>query len=109
MKTIALFTKNLIQNGFFIFLAKVLVWNVPLAIIFQLLRSNEQVQKTVSESFPVYHIGKLIMISSQLLLSAIGFHSTLVFNKTIYHYSVFSLQIDGGLQTFIGFSCLVWV
>jgi len=86
---------------------------MPAFIFFSLLRSSSEIQLSLSESFPIYHLGKLIMISAQKMLSIIGYQSTLVFDKNIYHYGVFSLQIPGGIQTFIGFSCLglgvMWV
>jgi exosortase/archaeosortase family protein len=46
------------------------------------------------------------MKSSQLLLSMVGYDSSLTYDTAIYQYGVFSLQIAGGVQTFIGFSCL---
>ncbi len=96
-----------------LFVLKVIVLIIPLVILFSILRSIPDVQATISESFPVYHLGKLIMVSAHQLLSMFGYTSTLLFDRTIYHYGVFSLQIPGGVQTFIGFSCLglgiMWV
>lgn len=91
---------------YFLFVLKLLLLNFPALIILKILRSSPGVQATISETFPVFHLAKLIMTSSRELLSLIGYNATLVFDKSIYHYGVFSLQIPGGVQTFIGFSCL---
>jgi exosortase/archaeosortase family protein len=97
---------NTIYRQYFLFILKLTLLNLPLFIAFKLLRSNPNIQTTVSETFPVYHLAKLIMTSAQALLSMIGYNASLVYDTTIYHYGVFSLQIAGGVQTFIGFSCL---
>ena len=83
-----------------------IVYNIPIFILFTLLRSNPSVQQWVSTSFPVYHLSKAIMIGAKLLLSIAGYQTLLVFSHTLYHYSVFSIQITGGTPVFIGFSCL---
>jgi len=97
----------------FLFIIKLSILVLPIAVIFATIRSDPKVQALISESFPVYHFSKLIMISAKLLLSIFGYHTILLFNHAIYHYGVFSLQINGGIQTFIGFSCLgfgvMWV
>ena len=100
-------------KGLLKFFLILLLLNIPIALTFHLLRSSSKVQLIISESFPVYHLGKLIMLSAQSLLAMLGYDSILLFDKGIYHYGVFSLQIVGGIQTFIGFSCLglgvMWV
>ena len=97
---------KIIKSQTFIFIFKLMVLNIPLLIVLKLLRSNPTVQSTISETFPVYHLAKLIMTSAKILLSLIGYNATLIYDTTIYHYGVFSLQIPGGVETFIGFSCL---
>ena len=67
----------------------------------------------MSVSFPVYHLGKLIMVSAQSLLSLFGYHVNLVFETNIYHYGVFAFQVGKEVKIFLGFSCLglgvMWV
>jgi len=106
MTTPTLYSRHKKFQGLLKFFMILLLLNIPIAFAFHLLRNNAQVQLTMSETFPVYHLGKLIMLSAQFLLSIFGYDSVLLFDKTIYHYGVFSLQISGGVQTFIGFSCL---
>jgi exosortase/archaeosortase family protein len=89
-----------------LFLLKLGLLTLPVIVFFSFLRSKPGIQLFVSESFPVYHLGKLIMTSAHKVLSIAGYQSTLLFDRTIYHYGVFSLQITGGVRTFIGFSCL---
>jgi len=101
------------NNQFLQFLIKLGLLTLPALLFFSILRSNSVIQAKLSESFPIYHFSRLIMISAQKILLMIGYDATLAFNRAIYHYPVFSLQIQGGIQTFIGFSCLglgvMWV
>jgi exosortase/archaeosortase family protein len=97
---------NALNRQYLVFVFKLLLLNIPLFIAFTLLRSNPAVQVAVSESFPAYHLAKLIMSSTQGLLSIFGYQASLVYDTAIYYYGVFSLQIPGGVQTFIAFSCL---
>lgn len=99
-------TSNALNRQYLIFVIKLLLLNIPLFIIFTLLRSTPSIQVAVSESFPAYHVAKLIMTSAQWLLSMFGYNATLEYDTAIYYYNVFSLQIAGGVQTFIAFSCL---
>jgi|GEM_PF-5155784 len=98
--------KESFLNHFFVFALKLAILTVPFMVTLALLRSDPDVQKTMSSSFPLYHLAKLIMVSAGALLSAFGYSVTLAYDTHIYYYDVFSLQIAGGIQTFIGFSCL---
>lgn len=93
-------------RDYIFFILKLTVLILPLFILLTILRSKPDIQAIVSQTFPVYHMGKLIMTSAHWLLSVMGYNASLVYDTTIYHYGVFSLQIKGGVQTFIGFSCL---
>ena len=97
------------QNHFdfvLLYIIKLILYNVPLFILFTFLRSNPNIQQWVSTSFPVYHLSKVIMLGAEIMLSIAGYQTLLVFSHGIYHYDVFSLQIIGGSSVFLGFSCL---
>jgi len=97
---------TLMEHGVLVFFLKVALLTFPAMILFTLLRSKPAVQTFVSEHFPVYHLAKVIMLSAQKVLLIMGYPSRFVYDMTIYHYGVFSLQINNGTRTFIGFSCL---
>ena len=82
------------------------ILTLPALLLLSILRSNPSVQSTMSLSFPVYHLGKIMMISAQALLGLLGFIANLTFETNIYHYGVFALQIGTGVKVFLGFSCL---
>ncbi len=88
------------------YLSKMILFTIPLFIVFSILRSKPGVQAYVSESFPVYDLSKLLMVCSQKLLILFHYDTSFVFTKDIYYYGVFAIQIKGGVETFIGFTCL---
>ena len=90
----------------FIYLCKLILLNVPLFILFTLLRSNPSVQQWVSVSFPVYHLSKAIIFGTKIFLSLVGYQTIIAFTNHIYHYSVFSINVIGGFSVLMGFSCL---
>ena len=89
-----------------LFIIKLVIYNVPLFILFTFLRSNPAIQQWVSTSFPVYHLSKAIMIGAKIFLATVGYQTMILFSNDIYHYGVFSINIIGGFPVFIGFSCL---
>ena len=93
-------------NSILLYICKLIVYNVPLFVLFTFLRSNPIIQQWVSTSFPIYHLSKAIMFGAQVMLSIIGYQTALEFTHTIYHYGVFSIQIIEGSPIFLGFSCL---
>ena len=100
------FNKKSQLHPAFLYLSKLFLLNVPLFILFTLLRSNPSVQQWVSTSFPVYHLSKAIMIGAKIFLATVGYQTMIVFSNDTYHYGVFSINIIGGFPVFIGFSCL---
>jgi exosortase/archaeosortase family protein len=88
------------------FITKMILFTIPLFIVFSILRSKPGIQASISESFPVYDFSKFLMVCSRNLLLLFHYDTSFVFTKNIYHYGVFAIQIKGGVQTFIGFSCL---
>ena len=98
--------QNTQLNTILVYLIKLIILNVPIFILFSLLRSNPAIQQWVSTSFPVYHLSKAIMFGAKIILSITGYQTVLEFTQSIYHYGVFSIQIIGGSPVFIGFSCL---
>jgi exosortase/archaeosortase family protein len=101
MKSLYKKYKNLIW-----YVTKMILFTIPLFIVFSILRSKPGVQVYVSESFPVYDFSKFLMVCSRKLLLLFNYDTSFVFTKNIYYYGVFAIQIKGGVQTFIGFSCL---
>ena len=93
-------------NSILVYIFKLVVYNVPLFILFTFLRSNPIIQQWISTSFPVYHLSKAIIIGAKIFLATVGYQTIIVFTNDIYHYGVFSINIIGGFPVFIGFSCL---
>lgn len=82
------------------------ILTLPALLLLSIFRSNPFVQSALSISFPVYHLGKIMMISAQALLGQLGYIANLTFETNIYHYGVFALQVGTGVKVFLGFSCL---
>jgi len=82
------------------------ILTLPALLLLSILRSNPSIQSTMSLSFPVYHLGKIMMVCAQEVLAILGYYANLTFETNIYHYGVFALQIGTGVKVFLGFSCL---